>query len=58
MKLTDEQISKFQELYKEHFGVDIDITEALDKGLGLIRLTKIIAGHEIKEMTSQKELQT
>jgi len=42
MKLTDEQIAKFQELYKKHFGEDISKEEALKLATKFVQLIKII----------------
>jgi len=40
--LSDEQITKFQMLYKKHFGKEISREEALEKGIKLIRLVELI----------------
>lgn len=40
--LTDEQISKFQALYKNRFGKEIGREEAYEKGAKLIRLIELI----------------
>jgi len=40
--LSDEQITKFQNLYKNHFGKDITREEAYEKGAKLIRLVELI----------------
>lgn len=40
--LTDEQITKYQALYRSRFGCDISRDEALEKGVKLVRLLKII----------------
>lgn len=56
MQLADEQIKKFQLLYKKHYGIEIDEAEALDKGIRLIRLTEIISKHEAKKLASAKQL--
>lgn len=42
MKLTDEQIIKFQELYEKKFGEKISREQALEKGLRLMRLVELI----------------
>lgn len=39
--LSDEQITKFQTLYKNHFGKEISREEAYEKGIKLIRLVEI-----------------
>lgn len=43
MKLTDEQLSKFQELYFKNFGTRISKEEALEQGIKLITLIKRIS---------------
>ena len=48
--LTDEQITKFQTLYKNRFGKDITRQEAYDKGVKLIRFIELI----YKPMTENK----
>lgn len=40
--LTDENIRKFQTLYKEHFGIEISAAEAKDQGMKLIRLILVV----------------
>ena len=42
MVLTDEKIKEFQELYKEHFGVEISKEDARENGIKLLRLISII----------------
>ena len=49
MELTDEQIEKFQELYKTRFGIDISYEDAKDRGLKLIRLVKVVYNPITKE---------
>ena len=39
--LTDEQITKFQALYKNRFGKEIGREEAYEKGIKLIRLVRL-----------------
>jgi len=39
--LSDERITKFQMLYKKHFGKEISKEEALEKGISLIRLVDL-----------------
>ena len=43
MLLSDAQITEFQQLYKEHFGVELTKAQALEKGLRLIRLIEIMS---------------
>jgi len=40
--LSDEQITKFQTLYKNHFGKEISREEAYEKGAKLVRLIELI----------------
>ncbi|MBI4117689.1 MAG: hypothetical protein HY453_01240 [Parcubacteria group bacterium] len=40
--LSDEQIKKFQTLYKNRFGKEICREDALDQGVKLIRLMELI----------------
>jgi len=40
--LSDEQIKKFQILYKKHFGKEISREEAYEQGAKLIRLVELI----------------
>jgi len=42
MKLTDEQIIKFQALYEKKFGEKISREQALEKGTRLMRLVELI----------------
>ena len=40
--LSEEQVTKFQQIYKARFGRDISRDEAYDKGIKLLRLIEII----------------
>ena len=40
--LSDEQITKFQTLYKNRFGREISREEAYEQGIKLIRLVELI----------------
>ncbi len=42
MVLSDEKIKEFQELYKEHFGVEISKADAYENGTKLLRLISLI----------------
>lgn len=48
MYLSDEQVTKFQTLYKNRFGRDISREEAYEKGAKLLRLFQLIY-HPITE---------
>lgn len=50
---TDEQIEKFQMIYENRFGKEISREEAIDKGIKLVHLVKLI----YKPMTEQEYLQ-
>lgn len=41
MVLTDEDIAKFQTLYKDKFGIEISREDAYTKGIKLLRLMSI-----------------
>lgn len=40
--LSDEQVKKFQTIYKESFGKEISYGDALDRGIKLVRAMRII----------------
>lgn len=40
--LSDEQVMKFQTIYKNRFGKEISREDALDRGIKLVRLMKLI----------------
>ncbi len=40
--LSDEQIAKYQTLYKKYFGKEISREEAYEEGVKLIRLVELI----------------
>lgn len=42
MQLTDEDILKFQTLYKSEFGMEISREDAYEKGIKLLRLMSIV----------------
>ncbi len=53
MHLSDEHISQFQSLYKEHFGEEISKEDAYEQGVQLLRLVQLI----YKPMTQKEFLQ-
>ncbi|PIY58641.1 MAG: hypothetical protein COY98_00955 [Candidatus Yonathbacteria bacterium CG_4_10_14_0_8_um_filter_43_17] len=53
MQLADEHIKEFQVLYQKHFGVAISTSEALEKGIQLIRLMEIVLKHEAKKRADE-----
>ena len=42
MVLSDEDIAKFQDLYKSHFGKEISKEDAYEQGIKLVRLLSIV----------------
>lgn len=42
MRISEKQLTNFQELYKQHFGKEIGRDEALEKGIKLATLIKLI----------------
>ncbi len=48
--LSDEQVTKFQALYKRQFGREITKDEALEKGIKLVRMMQLI----YKPMTQEE----
>ena len=47
--LSDEQVTKFQVLYKQQFGREITKDEALEKGAKLVRMMQLIYKPMTKE---------
>ena len=45
MRLTDEQIVKYQNIYFETFGKLISKEDALIQGMALLRLIKVLSGY-------------
>ena len=52
MNLTDQQLTKFQALYKARFNKDLSREKAYEKGIKLVRLMQII----YKPMTESEYL--
>lgn len=40
--LTNEQVTKFQDIYRKRFGKEISRADALEKGIKLVRMMEII----------------
>lgn len=59
MKLSDQDITEFQVLYKGYFGKDISKAEARERGLQLIRLyestSKLLANIEACKRAETKQ---
>ncbi len=43
IRLSDTQIAKYQEIYLQTFGVPVSKSDALEQGLALVRLVKVLA---------------
>lgn len=59
MQLPSQQVAKFQQIYRETFGKDIDAVEAQRQGLQLVRLMKLLTSptkeneHELRKPKSK-----
>jgi len=57
--LSDEQITKFQTLYKNRFGEEISREEAYEQGAKLIRLVKLVykpmTEKDLEELQERRE---
>lgn len=57
--LTESQITKFQQLYKSNFGKKISHKEALEKGMRLVNLVKLVlkpvTEQELKQLTKDSK---
>jgi len=60
--LTDEQVTKFQTIYRNRFGKEISRADALEKGARLVRLMQIvyqpITEQELLEFQKRREAKT
>ena len=46
--ISREQLEKFKQLYKEHYGVEISDVDALDSATKLLNLVRIVYEHAAK----------
>ena len=57
--ISDEQITKFQTLYKNRFGEEISREEAYEQGAKLIRLVKLVykpmTEKDLEELQQRRE---
>lgn len=57
--LSNEQITKFQALYRNHFGREISQKEAYEKGAKLVRLMELtyrpMTEHEHQELSERRQ---
>lgn len=60
--LTDEQVTKFQTIYRDRFGKEISRSDALEKGARLVRLMQIvyqpITERELLKFQKRRETKT
>lgn len=56
MTLSDEQIKSFQDIYRRQFGKEISREEALEQGIKLVRLMRLI--YQPMTENEQQQLQT
>lgn len=54
MQLKDEDLIKFQELYKSHYNMELSREDAYEKAMKLLRLVQIVY-RPIPEDTMQKK---
>jgi len=54
--LTNQQITKFQAIYKARFNKDLSRDEALEKGIKLVRMMQLI--YKPMTVTDYQRLQT
>ena len=40
--LDEEQVREFQGLYKKHYGIDLSVEEAQEKGVHLLRFMTVV----------------
>lgn len=55
MNLSDEDITKFQSLFKSEFGMEISREDAYEKGVKLLRLMTLVYKPMIQEEYEQIE---
>ena len=48
--LTDKEIAEYQRLFKAEFGIDLTKDQALEKGLRLVRLLRVVLEGETKDI--------
>jgi len=56
--LTETQLTKFQDIYRKHFGEEISREKALEEGIKLVNLMKIIykpiTKEELRELQKRR----
>lgn len=55
MQLTEDDITRFQELIKKYYHEDISRQEALEQKIALVRFFQILIQVELREMVKEKQ---
>jgi hypothetical protein len=50
--LTDKEIAEYQRLFKAEYGIELTKDQALEKGLRLVRLLRVVLKGDEKEINS------
>ena len=49
--LTDEEITEYQQLFRDEFGIELTKDLALEKGLRLVRLLSVVLKENTEDIT-------
>jgi len=55
MRLTDDQVTKYQQLFLETYGKPISKEDAMTQGIALLRLVKVLAQSETNHNYTEDE---
>lgn len=55
MKLSDKDVEEFQELYKQHYGVEISKQDAYERASRLVRLMEVLSKNEAERKNSENK---
>ncbi|HEY4498497.1 MAG TPA: hypothetical protein VJH94_00355 [Candidatus Paceibacterota bacterium] len=50
--LTEKEIAEYQRLFKDEFGIELTKDQALEKGLRLVRLLRVVLEGDAKDINS------
>lgn len=50
--LTDREIAEYQRLFKDEYGIELTKDRALEKGLRLVRLMRVVLEGDPKDITT------
>jgi hypothetical protein len=53
MRIPEEQLDKFIELYKKKYGVELDHNTAYDKASRLLKLVELVESNTYRDKTKQ-----